>query len=109
MSVFNLLPQLGGTYTPTEPPKRKIPAKGYSADRKPKHKTVLTEAQVLEARWLNQYACWTIERVATHYQLHMTYTRALLDYSVRGKLHPSKDLYPAGYEPERKNHESQVK
>lgn len=102
MSIFNLLPQLGGTYTPTEPPKRKIPAKGYNVDRKPKHKTLLTEAQVLEARWLNQHGCWTIEMVARHYQLHMTYTRALLDYSIRGKLHPSKDLYPAGYEPERK-------
>lgn len=82
-----------------EPKKKGIKARGYDFDRRPAHKTLLTEQEVLEARWLHEFAFWTVRRVAEHYNVSYSYALNLLSYATRGKIVPTKDSFPSGHIP----------
>ena len=99
MSIQRAFPYVAGTYVPTERVKTKAPNKGYSNDRNPKHKTLLTEAQVLEARWLCEYGGWTTTQVSRHYDLSEHYTRSLMNYATRSKITPKRDSFPPSHQP----------
>ena len=82
-----------------DPSKTKASSRGYDHTRKRNHKTLLTDAQVLEARWLWEYGGWSPARVGQHYKLSASYCSNLLAYAARGKIVPDKDSFPAGHVP----------
>ena len=79
--------------------KKRSPRKGYDHFREENRKTLLTKEQVLEARWLNEFGGWTYEHIAAHYRLSKSYTNNLLTYAARGKIVPTRDLFPSGHRP----------
>lgn len=99
MGTSHFFPDVAGTYRPAERPKKRVPARGYSLQRAPRRATLLTDHEVLEARWLNEFGGWTLRRVRDHYGLPDRYVRQLLDYGTRTKLFPRRDDFPAGYQP----------
>ena len=100
MSVGNAFPQVLGTYAPEPRPPSKRPVRGYTiGPRWPTGKTLLTDHEVIEARWLSEYGGWTHNMVRDRYGLTAQYTRRLLDYSTRSKLHVNEEDFPQGYAP----------
>lgn len=84
----------------TKRPAKKTPTnRGYDHNRRPEHKVLLTENQVLEARWLYEFGRWNTSSIASHYELTSHYTRSLLAYATRGKIVPTKDSFPDGHTP----------
>lgn len=54
MSIGHAFPQVLGTYTPEPRPPGKRQARGYTiGPRWPTGKTLLTDHEVIEARWLS--------------------------------------------------------
>lgn len=73
---------------------RKPIVKGYKlGDELPPraHKTLMTDAQVLECRRRYEFETgWDRQRLADHYGVGGEYMRALLSYAVRSKLFPRR-------------------
>lgn len=100
MSIGHTMPKVLGAYTPEPRHPSKRPARGYTiGPRWPTGKTLLTDHEVKEARWLSEYGGWTHNMVRDRYGLTAQYTRRLLDYSTRSKLHVKEDDFPRGYAP----------
>lgn len=107
MSIGRAFPQVLGTYTPDPRPPSKRQARGYTiGPRWPTGKTLLTDHEVIEARWLSECGGWTHNMVRDRYGLTAQYTRRLLDYSTRSKLHVNEDAFPRGYAPPARDVES---
>ena len=101
-NITRLLPQVHGQYTPTPRKKPSRPrTKGYKVTSPRTHKDmVLTPQQVLEARWLHEFAHWRPRDIAAHYQINYQYMWRVLVYEFRGKhSHPTKDSFAAGHQP----------
>ena len=81
------------------PAKKKSPRRGYDHFREENRKTLLTKEQVLEARWLNEFAGWTYQRIVRHYGVSYRYGYSLLNYCIRDKIVPTKDSFPSGHIP----------
>lgn len=106
MSIGHAFPQVLGTYTPEPRPPSKRPARGYTiGPRWPTVKTLLTDHEVKEARWLSEYAGWTHDMVRDRYGLTTQYARQLLNYATRSKIHVNQDDFPRGYVPPARNTE----
>lgn len=104
MTVTHTLPELHVAFTPEKRKKRKRPReKGYKLDSKRQDRRVLlSEHQVMEARWLREFGGWTVLRIAEHFGLQYGYALNLLSYYVRSKLRPPRrDDFPDGYTPTR--------
>lgn len=99
MSVGHLLPPVAGIYTPTPRPKKRVSNRGYDLGRLNNYRTLLTDHQVLEARWLAEFGGWTHARVAHHYGLSAEYVYRLMDYATRTKLFPKESDFPNGHQP----------
>lgn len=99
MTAGHLFPSVPGTYTPTPSAKKKTPTRGFDLSRTRHGPTLLTDHQVLEARWLFEFGGWTTRQVWEHYGLSEAYVRSLLRYQTRSKLFPKRDDFPAGYRP----------
>ncbi len=56
--------------------------------------TLLTDAQVLEARALHEFGGRSISDIARRYSLEYGYARRLLDYTVRSKLIAKREHLP---------------
>ena len=109
-TVSTLLPRVNVAYTPEKPKKRK-PETGYKLHRKcsADKRTLLSTHQVLEARWLHEFGCWTAKRIATYLGVTDNYVRQLLAYVVRSKVgSPKADDFPAGYSPAMPRTESEL-
>lgn len=98
MSTEHRFPSVPGTYTPTPRAKKKPPRRGFQV-KQPTVPTLLTDHQVLEARWLSEFGGWTRRRIAEHYGLAEAYVRNLLRYQTRSKLYPKREDFPVGYRP----------
>ncbi len=98
MTTGHLFPSVPGTYTPTPRAKKKPPARGFQV-KQATVPTLLTDHQVLEARWLFEFGGWTTRRVWEHYGLSEAYARSLLDYRTRSKLYPKREDFPEGHRP----------
>lgn len=81
------------------PARKKSPRRGYDHDRKENRKTLLTEQQVLEARWLYEFGNWTSKMIMNHYDLSYSYVKALMSYNTRSKITPTRDSFPDGHIP----------
>lgn len=99
MSVGHLLPPISGGYIPTPRPKKRVSNRGYDLGRVKKYRTLLTDHQVLEARWLVEFGGWTHDRVVHHYGLSAEYVHRLMNYATRSKLFPKESDFPKGYQP----------
>ncbi len=99
MSTSHHLPPINATYTPEPRTKKKVPARGYSLARNPKRKTLLTDHQVKEARWLHEFDGWTRRQVAEWYGLSEKYVVDLMRYQTRSKLFVNRSDFPPGYKP----------
>lgn len=62
----------------------------------PAYRTLLTDAQVLEARALHEFGGRSISDIARRYSLEYGYARRLLDYTVRSKLIAKREHLPGG-------------
>ena len=100
MSVGHLLPPIAGGYTPTPRPKKRVSNRGYDLNRVKNYRTLLTDHQVLEARWLFEFGGWTHDQVARHYGLSADYVSSLMRYATRSKLFPKASEFPKGYRPD---------
>lgn len=98
MTTEHLFPSVPGTYTPTPRAKKKPPARGFQV-KQSTVPTLLTDHQVLEARWLFEFGGWTTRQVRGHYGLSDGYARSLLRYQTRSKLYPKREDFPAGHSP----------
>lgn len=100
MSAGSLLPPIAGGYTPTPRPKTRVSNRGYDPNRVKNYRTLLTDHQVLEARWLVEFGGWPHVRVARHYDLSADYVSKLMNYATRCKLFPKASEFPEGYRPD---------
>ena len=101
--VSHVFPHLNIAYTPDKKKPKRKPEAGYKLNRKPKSdlRCLLTDHQVVEARWLSDFAGWSHKQVRAHYGLSAGYTNRLLDGSVRSKVRPPRqDDFPIGYRPQ---------
>lgn len=98
MSTEHLFPSVPGTYTPTPRAKKKTPSRGFQV-KQSTVPTLLTDHQVLEARWLFEFGGWSTHRVMGHYGLSKGYVRSLLCYQTRSKLYPKREDFPVGHSP----------
>lgn len=98
MTTGHLFPNVPGTYTPTPRAKKKTPVRGFQV-KQATVPTLLTDHQVLEARWLSEFGGWTTRQVREHYGLSEAYARSLLRYQTRSKLYPKREDFPVGYKP----------
>ena len=99
MSVGHLLPPVAGSYTPPPRPKKRMSHRGYDLGRVKNYRTLLTDHQVLEARWLVEFGGWSYDRVVRHYGLDAGYAQRLMSYATRSKLFPKASDFPRGYQP----------
>ena len=98
MTIVHRFPSVPGTYTPTPRAKKKPMRRGFQV-RSATVPTLLTDHQVLEARWLSEFGGWTTRQVRGHYRLSEAYARSLLGYQTRSKLFPKRGDFPAGHTP----------
>lgn len=73
--------------------------RGHDLGRVKNYRTLLTDHQVLEAKWLVEFGGWTHARVAHHYVLDAGYVQRLMNYATRSKLFPKESAFPRGYQP----------
>lgn len=99
MTVSHTLPRVLGSYQPTPREKKKQTNRGYDVTRNRNMAVLLSDSQVLEARWLHEFGGWSTSMVRDHYELSAYYVYSLLNYATRSKLFPKKDMYPVGYHP----------
>lgn len=99
MTFGHAMPQVLGTYSPTPKQQRKQSTRGYDPARRPKARTLLTDHEVLEARWMHHYGSWSAKKVASHYGLEYGYAYNLLVYATRSKLSPDLGDFPQGHQP----------
>lgn len=67
--------------------------KGYklrNGESPSRHKTLMTDEQVLECRRRHEHEGWTPRRLADEYGMDEEYMRKLLDYATRSKLIPRR-------------------
>ena len=104
-----LFPRISTDIHLKEPKKKVTPRRGYDHNRKENRKVLLTEQQVLEARWLYEFGGWTAPQVFNHYGFTSHYCKALMSYAVRGKIVPTRDSFPSGHIPQPINSSSSPK
>lgn len=90
-----LLARLAAKGDPEKPARRRDQGRGYKlrgeSARGANHKTLMTDAQVLECRARYEFeAGWTPPRLARHYGTSIDYMRNLLAYQTRSKLVPKR-------------------
>lgn len=67
------------------------PRRGYSVEIRSHGPTLLTDAQVIEARGLHEFQGWGPKRLADRFGTTPEYMQGLLRYATRSKLFPKPE------------------
>lgn len=92
LPLGGMLKNLAAAETAKQAPKAKPkPKRGYSVETRSHGPTLLTDAQVIEARGLHEFQGWGPKRLAERFGTTPEYMQGLLRYATRSKLFPKPE------------------